>query len=185
MTTANIITLARIAMIPFFIACMYGQTPASRWAALILFCVASLTDGIDGYIARHYNQITNFGKCVDPLADKLLVIAAFLSFVEQGKMPAVCAIIIIARELIITSLRVVAMSQGEVMAASWTGKCKTVVQIAGIIIILLNCHFSKANVDLIVSWIITIVTIYSGIDYLWRSRRLISASVENKQEKEV
>ena len=150
MTTANKITLTRIAMIPFFIYFAAQPMlnveeykvgifsfPTCTLIALILFCVASFTDFLDGYVARKYNQVTDFGKFVDPLADKLLVASALILFVEQKAMAGWMVCVILARELIITSLRVVAANKGVVMAATWTGKVKTCVQIGGIIIIYL------------------------------------------------
>ena len=145
MTTANKITLTRIAMIPFFI--YFAAQPMRiidelRYlvvfptsTVIMLFCVASFTDFLDGYVARKYNQVTDFGKFVDPLADKLLVASALILFVEQKAMAGWMVCIILARELIITSLRVVAANKGVVMAATWTGKVKTCVQIGCIIVI--------------------------------------------------
>ena len=177
MTTANAITLARIALIPVFVIFLYADFPYSNLIALLLFSIASLTDGIDGYIARKYNQVTNFGKFIDPLADKLLVTAAILIFVEQGKMPAVMAVLILSREFIVTSLRVVAISQGKVLAAALSGKIKTVTQIVCIIVMLSpfasNTFFSFTLNDISV-WVMTLVTIYSGYDYLKNGAGLIS-----------
>lgn len=137
MTTANKITLVRIAMIPFFVVFALMDGVGYQIAALALFCIASFTDFLDGYIARKYNQVTDFGKFVDPLADKLLVTAALVIFVGQGLMASWMVFIILAREFIITSLRNVAAAKGQVMAAAWSGKVKTCVQIAGIILIFL------------------------------------------------
>ena len=180
MTTANVITLARIALIPVFMAFLYSDFPYSNTIALVFFSIASLTDGIDGYIARKYNQVTNFGKFIDPLADKLLVTAAILIFVEQGRMPAVMAILILSREFIVTSLRVVAISQGKVIAAARSGKIKTVTQIICIIVML--SPFSSvtllgATLNNIAVWAMTLVTLYSGYDYLKNSAHLISGEV--------
>ena len=214
MTTANKITLTRIAMIPFFIyfaaqpMLIIDETrylaafPTSTVIALVLFCVASFTDFLDGYVARKYNQVTDFGKFVDPLADKLLVASALILFVEQKAMAGWMVCIILARELIITSLRVVAANKGVVMAATWTGKVKTCVQIGGIIIIYLYYIIVGALASgaaglcfvtadgptsaifvpradgaplllTIVSWVVTLVTIYSGYDYLKKNWDLI------------
>ncbi len=214
MTTANKITLTRIAMIPFFIyfaaqpMLIIDETrylaafPTSTVIALVLFCVASFTDFLDGYVARKYNQVTDFGKFVDPLADKLLVASALILFVEQKAMAGWMVCVILARELIITSLRVVAANKGRVLAATWTGKVKTCVQIGGIIIIYLYYIFgwalfsgttglsfetgdsiayilfisSTGNTPLlltIVGWVVTLVTIYSGYDYLKKNWDLI------------
>ena len=215
MTTANKITLTRIAMIPFFIYFAAQPMlnveeykvgifsfPTCTLIALILFCVASFTDFLDGYVARKYNQVTDFGKFVDPLADKLLVASALILFVEQKAMAGWMVCVILARELIITSLRVVAANKGVVMAATWTGKVKTCVQIGGIIIIYLYYIFwwamfsgtaglsfetgdsiaysllipSTGSTPLlltIVGWVVTLVTIYSGYDYLKKNWDLI------------
>ena len=202
MTTANKITIIRILMIPFFIFCAMQQSASMQIAALVLFCVASFTDFLDGYVARKYNQVTDFGKFVDPLSDKLLVTAALLIFIEKGIFPAWMVFIILAREFIITSLRIVAANKGRVLAATWTGKVKTCVQIAGIILdflflILLGSGESSAalgmiggadgptaimvantaggvpQIPLIIAVVMTIVTLYSGFDYLRKNWDLI------------
>ena len=205
MTTANKITLTRIAMIPFFIYFAAQPMlnveeykvgifsfPTCTLMALILFCVASFTDFLDGYVARKYNQVTDFGKFVDPLADKLLVASALILFAEQKAMAGWMVCVILARELIITSLRVVAANKGVVMAATWTGKVKTCVQIGGIIIIYLHYIIFGAVADgesalysifavrtegdpvlIVVGWVVTLVTIYSGYDYLKKNWDLI------------
>ena len=195
MTTANKITIVRILMIPFFIACAMQPDYRFQIAALVLFCVASFTDFLDGYIARKYNQVTDFGKFVDPLADKLLVTAALLIFIEKGVFPAWMVFIILAREFIITSLRIVAANKGRVLAATWTGKVKTCVQIAGIILIFLlhiyasyMGHLTLSGVYpdglypyfrdlsgyyLIIAVVMTVVTLYSGFDYLRKNWDLI------------
>ena len=216
MTTANKITLTRIAMIPFFLyfasQSMYifdkdttAHTiiptfvfPTATVVALVLFCVASFTDFLDGYVARKYNQVTDFGKFVDPLADKLLVSSALILFAEQGAMAGWMVCVILARELIITSLRVVAANKGRVLAATWTGKVKTCVQIGGIIVIYLYYiafpsiglgdpmwlmppqyiqqlpeSIQMFSVVSVVGWVITLVTIYSGWDYLRKNWDII------------
>ncbi|MCX7614671.1 MAG: CDP-diacylglycerol--glycerol-3-phosphate 3-phosphatidyltransferase [Clostridiales bacterium] len=177
MTTANMITLARIALIPVFMFFLYSDFSYANIIALVLFSIASLTDGVDGYIARKYNQVTNFGKFIDPLADKLLVTAAILIFVEQGRMPAIMAIIILSREFVVTSLRVVAISQGKVIAAARSGKIKTVTQIICILIML--SPFSSfvlfhLTLNTLAVWTMTLVTLYSGYDYLKNSAHLIT-----------
>lgn len=172
--------------------------------ALALFCVASFTDFLDGYVARKYNQVTDFGKFVDPLADKLLVTSALVLFVEQGAMAGWMVCVILARELIITSLRVVAANKGRVLAASWTGKVKTCVQIGGIIVIYLyyiviaklqmtdisaiggadgptavavfgvtTVNGGGIGIEMVVGWVMTLVTIYSGWDYLRKNWDII------------
>ncbi len=184
MTLANKITMVRIAMIPVFIvfALLGGTTNAT--IALILFCVASFTDFLDGYVARKYNQVSDFGKFVDPLADKLLVTAALVIFVQHGWTPAWMVFVILAREFIITSLRNVAAAKGTVMAAAWSGKVKTCVQIAGVIVIFLleingpDGALSTAPVYaytlLAANWAMLLITLYSGWEYLSRNWVLIA-----------
>ena len=226
MTTANKITLTRICMIPFFIyfasqPMLSGDFeraivnfPTNTIIALVLFCVASFTDFLDGYVARKYNQVTDFGKFVDPLADKLLVTSALVLFVGQGAMAGWMVCVIIARELIITSLRVVAANKGRVLAATWTGKVKTCVQIGGIIAIYLyyifigavgsgafdsmtvssDGSFSATSTVMFltgtdgyptfvyfVGWVITLVTIYSGYDYLRKNWDIIKDGAVKKK----
>ena len=130
MNTANKITLIRIAMIPLFIILWKIDSALCHWLAAATFVVAAITDGVDGYVARHYNQVTNFGKFVDPLADKLLVTAALVCFVADGSVPDWVVVVILAREFMVTSLRTVAVAQNVVIAASIWGKVKTVIQIA-------------------------------------------------------
>lgn len=199
MTTANKITLVRICMIPFFIWFALQNDSTSLIVALVLFCLASFTDFLDGYVARKYNQVTDFGKFVDPLADKLLVTAALLIFIEKGIFPAWMVFIILAREFIITSLRNVAAAKGRVLAATWTGKVKTCIQIAGIIIDFLFLIVTGTSdtvvassvgviggadgptavmtsglpLTTIVAWVVTLVTLYAGIDYLYKNWDLI------------
>lgn len=194
MTTANKITLARIALIPFFVYFALQGDPISDVFALILFGIASATDFLDGYIARKYNQVTDFGKFVDPLADKLLVTAALVIFVERGLLAAWMVFIILAREFIITSLRNVAAAKGKVMAAAWSGKVKTCVQIGGIVVLFFYAittetsnitagleqnplelmSSQRALIPQLVSWIVTLVTVYSGYDYLHRNWKLVA-----------
>ena len=125
MTTANKITIARIALVPVFIVLMLCTFRGHLLAALIIFAIASATDSVDGYIARKYNQITDFGKFADPLADKILIISAILIFVQWNQMPAWCAIIIVVREFAVTGLRLVAVEKSIVIAAGFSGKVKT------------------------------------------------------------
>ena len=119
MTTANKLTMLRVFLIPVFLIVLYWEFPGHRWAALVIFVLASVTDMIDGYVARHFNQITDFGKFMDPLADKVLVMAAMLWFVEVGRMPAWALLIVVVREFAVTALRLVAVEGGRVIAAGW------------------------------------------------------------------
>jgi len=184
MTTANKITLVRVFLIPVFLVLCLWEFPFHNIAAAAVFALASITDFIDGYIARKYNQVTTFGKFVDPLADKLLVISAFLVFTACGIMHPVFAFIIVGRELVITSLRILAMGEGVVMAAGLSGKIKTFTQMIIILLILVISDLFPSTApggDL--AWILIVlsalaaaVTLWSGIDYLWRSRALIMRS---------
>ena len=168
MTTANIITIVRILLIPVFMYAALSGGVAWSLVALLIFIIASATDGVDGYIARKYNQITTLGKFLDPLADKLLVTSAILIFVEQGVISSVAATIIIAREFIVTSLRIVAMGKGTVVAAKMAGKIKTVVQIVVIAMLFTPIADVKLwifSVSDIAIWLMVAVTVLSGIDY--------------------
>ena len=136
MTLASRITLVRVAMIPAFMVTMYlsGGVPGMwMYVSLAIFIVASLTDSLDGYIARHYNQVSDFGKFLDPLADKLLVTACMMIFVGWGRMPSWLVFIVIAREFAISGLRMVAANNGTVIAAGWSGKIKTSCTMVGLI----------------------------------------------------
>ena len=137
MTTANKITIFRVICIPVFIVLMYMDGAAARYGALAVFVIASLSDFLDGYIARHYNQVSNFGKFMDPLADKILVITAMLLFVESGRMPGWVLALVVAREFAVSGLRLVAVEQGRVIAAAKSGKIKTASTMVCIILMLL------------------------------------------------
>lgn len=180
MTTANIITIARIALIPIFMFAALTGGMAWNIVALAIFILASATDGVDGYIARKYNQVTTLGKFLDPLADKLLVTAAILIFVQNGVISAVAATIIIAREFVVTSLRIVAIDAGQVIAAQLSGKIKTVVQIVVIAILLFmpvviieKTVFGVVMTDILV-WTMVAVTVLSGIEYFKNFGKIIS-----------
>ena len=166
MTTASKITLIRVAFIPAYMVCMYlsGGNPGPwMWAALALFIIASLTDYVDGYIARKYNQTTDFGKFLDPLADKLLVIAAMAVLCQWQKFPAWALMIVLTREFAVTGLRLIAVQKGKVIAAGWSGKIKTASTMIGLCV-----WMGFPNVE-IVGWIVTAVivltTLYSGVEY--------------------
>ena len=173
MTVATIITLIRIGLVPVFIWA-FEAGPQLRWLTLAIFIVASFTDAVDGYVARHYNQVTNLGKIVDPLADKLLVTSALLMLVQAGQMPAIAAIIIIAREFLITSLRTVAVAEGIVIAAGTSGKIKTVVQILCISLLLTDWGdtllFAGVTLHMFAIWIMVLVTVWSGVVYMVEHR---------------
>ncbi len=160
MTTASKITLLRVLMIPvFMVLLLMGHTIP----ALIVFIVASCTDFVDGYIARHYDQVSNFGKFLDPLADKLLVISCMLIFIQWGRMPAWAVMVVLTREFAVTGLRLVAVEGGRVIAAAWSGKVKTFSTMVGLCVMLL---FSELPVlDLVITVIIVATTLISGVEY--------------------
>ena len=172
MTTANKLTIFRVVLIPVFLVLAYaGKT---GWA-LAVFVIASLTDMADGYIARHYNQITDFGKFMDPLADKVLVMAAMCYFVEIGRMPGWALAIVLLREFAVSGMRLVAVEQGRVIAAAWSGKIKTAATMVCLCLMLLIGPpepFDSAPdfVAQISTAVILITTVYSGAEYLWKNR---------------
>ncbi|MDD3165471.1 MAG: CDP-diacylglycerol--glycerol-3-phosphate 3-phosphatidyltransferase [Oscillospiraceae bacterium] len=159
MTTASKITLARIVLIPVFFVFMLLRW---SWASLIIFIVASATDFVDGYVARHYHQVSDFGKFLDPLADKLLVFAAMLIFVQWGRMPAWVVMVALTREFAVSGLRMVAAANGSVIAAGWSGKVKTACTMVGLCLMILIAH---TLLDWIVTTVIVVTTLYSGFEY--------------------
>ena len=166
MTTATKITLIRVAMIPAFLITMYlsgGRSGLWMYISLGIFIAASLTDFVDGYIARHYNQTTDFGKFLDPLADKLLTIAAMCMFCEWGVFPAWALMIILTREFAVTGLRLTAVQKGVVIAAGWSGKVKTASTMVGLCVMMAVPGIEILN--WIVIFVIVATTIYSGIEY--------------------
>lgn len=172
MTTASKITMVRVAMIPAYMAAMYlshGQAGMWMYISLGIFIIASLTDFVDGYIARHYNQTTDFGKFLDPLADKLLTIAAMAMFCEWKIFPAWALMIVLTREFAVTGLRLVAVQKGNVIAAGWSGKVKTASTMVGL------CAMMALPGVPVLNWVviavIVITTVYSGGEYFvqnWR-----------------
>ena len=176
MNLPNKLTVLRVIMVPFFVFFMLTGVggAANKWIALIIFCVASLTDMLDGKIARARNLVTNFGKFMDPLADKLLVCSAMICMIPLGKLQAWFVIVIIAREFIISGFRLVAADNDIVIAASYWGKFKTVSQM--IMIILLILHFDGIFVILeqIFIWLSLALTIISLITYIWQNRTVLS-----------
>lgn len=166
MTTASKITLVRVAMIPAFLVTMYlsgGNPGLWMWISLGIFIVASLTDYVDGYIARHYNQTTDFGKFLDPLADKLLTIAAMTMFCEWGVFPAWALMIVLTREFAVTGLRLVAVQKGTVIAAGWSGKVKTASTMVGLCVMMGIPGIDWLN--WVVIGVIVVTTCYSGVEY--------------------
>ncbi len=191
MNLANKITLARIFIVPIITFVLLVRLDLgtltigdymisyNQVVALLLFIIAASTDGLDGYIARKRKIVTNLGKLLDPLADKLLVAAVLISLVEMGKLGAWVAIIIISREWAVTGLRQVALLEGVVLAASKWGKWKTAIQIAMIIVLLINnfpFNFIDLRIDMVVVWAAVLITVYSGIDYFVKNKNLIPVS---------
>ena len=166
MTTASKITLVRVALIPLYMIFMYlsgGVTGLWMWLALAVFIIASLTDYVDGQIARKRNQVSDFGKFLDPLADKLLVIAAMTMFCEWGVMPAWALMLVLTREFAVTGLRLIAVGKGNVIAAGWSGKVKTASTMIGLCVMM---GFLGINwLSWIVIAVIVVTTVYSGIEY--------------------
>lgn len=184
MTTANKITILRIILVPVFMAFLLADNMAYKVIALGIFIIAAASDGIDGYIARHHNQITTFGKFMDPLADKMLTTSALLILLEQGRITwlgSVAVMLVLAREFMVAGLRMVAGAEGEVIAASMFGKIKTVAQMFAIIaaILLMNENWFAPAPSLLITniliWVSTIITVVSGIDYLWKNRGVFSS----------
>ena len=173
MTTASKITLVRVAMIPVYLVFMYmsgGQSGLWLWLALGIFVLASLTDYVDGQIARKYNQVSDFGKFLDPLADKLLVIAAMTMFCQWGKFPAWALMIVLTREFAVTGLRLVAVGNGTVIAAGKSGKFKTASTMIGLCVMMAFPDIALSNG--IIIGVIVATTLYSGIEYFvqnWNS----------------
>ena len=167
MTTANKITIFRVILIPVFLVLMYLRFPGHTYWAFGVFVLASLSDFADGYIARHYNQVSDFGKFMDPLADKLLVVAAMLLFVEQHQMPAWALLLVVAREFAVTGLRLIAVDNGRVIAAAWSGKIKTSCTMVGLIAMMI---FPGVQLlDTIVCAVILVTTLYSGFEYFQKN----------------
>ncbi|MHB1016314.1 MAG: CDP-diacylglycerol--glycerol-3-phosphate 3-phosphatidyltransferase [Coriobacteriia bacterium] len=200
MNLANRITLLRMIFIPVFLVVLLGELPvwvaapawwriAQPWAAAAIFAILAATDAVDGYIARSRNQITTFGKFIDPLADKLLVTAALVALVDLELLPSWIALVIISRELVVSGLRMVAVAEGRVIAASSGGKVKTVLQIAAIICFLLKDSAllqtllgPAAALFQTVSWLVmgaaVVMTIWSMIDYFYHARDILTGPWE-------
>ncbi len=177
MNLPNKLTVLRVIMIPFFVFFMLTDVAgeASKYIALALFCVASFTDFLDGNIARKRNLVTNFGKFMDPLADKLLVCSALICLIPLGKLETWIVLVIIAREFIISGFRLVASDSGIVIAASYWGKFKTVSQMTMIILLILgfdNVIFH--TITEIVKWIAVVLTIVSLVDYVWKNKQVLT-----------
>ncbi len=173
MNLPNKLTMFRVILIPFFVVFMLADiTTADKWIALTIFIVASLTDLLDGKIARKYNLVTNFGKFMDPLADKLLVCSALICLVEMAKLPAWMVIIIIAREFIISGFRLIASDNGVVIAASYWGKFKTTFQMVMICLLIADIAAIQIITN-VITWAALILTVVSLIDYLVKNKEIM------------
>lgn len=175
MNLANKLTMSRLFLIPVFMVFMLVEIPYGDFIAASIFAIGALTDKLDGYIARKYKQITNFGKFMDPLVDKIMVTSALIALVQMGRIESWIVIVIIAREFLITGIRTVAADKGIVIAASNYGKYKTTSQMIAVIALMLNNYpFSLVNFpfDKIMVYIALILTIYSGVDYIVKSKDL-------------
>ena len=176
MNLPNKLTVLRVIMIPFFVAALMaegGENPAFRYAAAAIFIIASLTDMLDGKIARKYNLVTNFGKFMDPLADKLLVCSALICMIELDQLPAWMVIVIISREFIISGFRLIASDNGVVIAASYWGKFKTTFQMIAVILLIFNLEALRLLADICV-WVALALTVISLADYIWKNRGILT-----------
>ena len=153
-------------MIPAFLLVLYLGIPGANYWALVIFALASITDTLDGYIARHYNQVTDFGKFMDPLADKCLVVAAMLWFVQVGQMPAWAVLVVVVREFAVSGLRMIAADKGRVIAAGWSGKVKTASTMVCIVLMLLPI---PKELNTICVAVIVLTTLYSGVEYFTKN----------------
>ena len=176
MNLPNKLTVLRVILIPFFVAAVLfdeGDSQMFRYLAASIFIVASLTDLLDGKIARKYNLVTNFGKFMDPLADKLLVCAALVCLVELEQLPAWMVIVIVSREFIISGFRLVAAEQGIVLAASYWGKFKTTFQMIAIILMIVDLKVLNP-VTWLCTWIALILTVISLVDYIQKNHKVLT-----------
>lgn len=174
MNLPNKLTLLRVVMVPFFVAVLLARPfgDASDWAALVIFVAASLTDLADGKIARKYNLITNFGKFMDPLADKLLTCSGMICLIALDRIPAWVVCIIVAREFVISGFRLIAAERGIVIAASYWGKFKTTFQMIMVILMVANIAVLQP-LTTIVMWIATILTVVSLYDYIAKNKQVL------------
>ena len=176
MNLPNKLTILRVILIPFFVVFMLFDIigAADKWIALVIFCVASLTDMLDGKIARKYNLVTNFGKFMDPLADKLLVCTALICLTSMNRLNVIVVLVIIAREFIISGFRLVASDNGIVIAASYWGKFKTVSQMALIIVLIMDLGGVWNVVGTVLTWVALILTVVSLIDYIAKNKQILT-----------
>ncbi len=173
MNLANRITMLRVILIPVFLVVLYLDFPNHVLVGLGVFIIASISDFLDGYIARSRHMVTDFGKFVDPIADKMLVTAAMCMFVQWGRMPAWMLLVVLTREFAVSALRMIAADRGKVIAAAWSGKVKTASTMVCIILMLLVFH---PTLDLVCCWVILLTTVYSGIEYFVKNKDVVDWS---------
>ena len=176
MNLPNKLTILRVILIPFFVVFMLFDITgaADKWIALVIFCVASLTDMLDGKIARKYNLVTNFGKFMDPLADKLLVCTALICLTSMNRLNVIVVLVIIAREFIISGFRLIAAENGVVIAANYWGKFKTVSQMALIIVLIMDLGGVWNVVGTVLTWVALLLTVVSLIDYIAKNKQVLT-----------
>lgn len=187
MNLPNKLTLSRIVLTAVFVFCLFVNGLFAKILAFVIFLIASLTDILDGFLAKRNNQVTGFGKLMDPIADKILTLSAFLAFVEMGLIPAWMAIIIISREVAITGLRMLALTKGKVIPADDGGKHKTVSQVVAIFVILLFLIFKEGGANItayenliyLVMLLTTALTLISGAAYLIKNKEVYFNAKEN------
>ncbi len=173
MNLANRITMLRVILIPVFLVVLYLDFPNHVLVGLGVFIIASISDFLDGYIARSRHMVTDFGKFVDPIADKMLVTAAMCMFVQWGRMPAWMLLVVLTREFAVSALRMIAADRGKVIAAAWSGKVKTASTMVCIILMLL---LGNAVLDTVCCWVILLTTVYSGIEYFVKNKDVVDWS---------
>lgn len=171
MNTANKLTMLRVILIPVYLVVWYLNFVGNNFVALAIFIIASVTDFIDGYVARHYNQVTDFGKFMDPLADKVLVLTAMICFCAMGRFPAWALVIVMAREFAVSGLRMVAVDNGRVIAAGWSGKVKTF----STMVCLCIMHLPIWNwLNWVCIAVIAATTLYSGVEYFVKNKDVLN-----------
>lgn len=173
MNTANKLTLLRVILIPVYLVIWYLDFSYNNIVALAIFIIASVTDFIDGYVARHYNQVTDFGKFMDPLADKVLVLTAMICFCAMGRFPAWALVIVMAREFAVSGLRLVAVDNGRVIAAGWSGKVKTFATMVCLCLMHLPIWDWLLWVCILV---IAVTTLYSGVEYFVKNKDVLNTN---------
>lgn len=173
LNTANRLTVVRVVMIPLFLVVVYEDFPGHNYAALAIYAMACITDWLDGYIARRYHQVTDFGKFMDPLADKCLVVAALCWFVHSGDVEAWILVAVLVREFAVSGMRMIAVEKGRVIAAGWSGKVKTASTMVCICLMLWGI---PGWLNLVCQGIILVTTVYSGVEYFVKNRDVFKES---------